>query len=156
MLALRLARAAHSRAAVQGLLARAQKMGVSSEHSAFLAMMMDELGRSDDALAILDEALTRAPRSARLYNDKAILEARLGRLREAEKDLEKAISTDADMGSAYLSLGAVRSSLGEPARAEQAYTAGLSRSRVRSDAPLRSLLQNALRRLAQGRPGSVL
>lgn len=153
-LALRIALSARDRAAIRELLTRAVKMDLSPEHSAFVAVVMRDLGRPEEALAVLGRALLRAPRSARLLNDKAVLEAGLGRLREAAAALEAAVAADPDKGTAYLSLGAVRSGLGEKALAEDAYTAALSRSRIRGDARLRGKLEDALRQLRRERQGS--
>ncbi|MCX5797916.1 MAG: tetratricopeptide repeat protein [Elusimicrobia bacterium] len=117
--------------------------------AALKAESLRRQGRSEEALAVIAQALARAPRDPKLLNDKGVLESLQGRPRQAQADLEGAIAADPDFASAYLSLGALLASRGERAQARRAYTAALSRRRIWDDPAPRRALQEALRSLAE-------
>jgi Flp pilus assembly protein TadD len=109
-----------------------------------VADTLRRLGRPEEALAVLDEALARTPREARLLCDKGVLEALLGRVSQARTSLEKAVAADPDRPEPYLSLGGVLASTGDVAGARRVYATGLARPAIRGDAAWRRRLEEAL------------
>lgn len=146
--ALRVAVAAGDRTMSQGCLDRLRGMRLPPRRLALVADALRRLGRTEEALALVDKALAGAPRDAKLLNDKGVLESLHGRYRRAQAALEASIASDPDLPTSYLSLGAVRASRGDAAGARRAYEEGLSRPRIRADIVRSRMLQDALRGLA--------
>ncbi|MDD5627988.1 MAG: tetratricopeptide repeat protein [Elusimicrobia bacterium] len=147
--ALRIAVSAGDRSFAEECIARGRRLRLPPRRAALLAEALRSLGRPEEALAAIREALVRWPGDAKLLNDKGVLESLLGRPRQAQADLEGAIAADPDFASAYLSLGAVLASRGELARARRTYDAALARRRIRRDPAQRRALQEALRVLGR-------
>jgi len=154
-LALRLAQAAGAQGEAADWAARAARLELDAMETTVLADAYRRLGRGQDALALLAAGLAKEPKSAKLHNDRAVLELMLGQPQEAADDLARAVALDADLGSAYLTLGGLQAGRGRAAQARATYARALSRERIRQAPELRRLLEEALRRLEAGPPGAA-
>jgi tetratricopeptide (TPR) repeat protein len=143
--ALRIATAAGDQALARDCLARLGRLRLEPRHLALVTDALRRLGRTEEALGLIDKALADAPRDAKLLNDKGVLESLLGRQRRARTALEAAIAADPDLDTSYLSLGAVLTSLGDAAGARRIYAAALARRRIWDDPARRRRIQEALR-----------
>jgi tetratricopeptide (TPR) repeat protein len=147
--ALRIAISANDQETARFCISQANLLRLRPPRLALLADALRRMGRPEEALAVIEKALVQEPRSTKLLNDKGVLEAILGHFDRAQAALEGAIAVDPDLGSAYLSLGALLASRGETAQARQTYAAALSRRPIRDDPDLRRRLSSSLSSLPE-------
>ena len=81
------------------------------------ASALAELGREDDALALLDHAIELFPGDKRLLARRGRLLASMGFRRAAELDLEQAVESAPSDPTVWAALGAVQLELDQPRRA---------------------------------------
>jgi len=86
---------------------------------------LDELGRYDEALRDLDEALGLDPQSVIAMTNRAVTLMKLEEFEAAAQDLDKALSLDPDQGVARLNLGNLHNLRDEPAIAVRELTRAL-------------------------------
>jgi tetratricopeptide (TPR) repeat protein len=88
---------------------------------------LDELGRTDEAIADYSQALKIAPAFAPALNNRANAERRLGRLPEAKADYEASLAADnPDKEYPYYGLGEVAEAQGDAAAAAEDYRKALA------------------------------
>ena len=148
LVVLRLAQAAGRTEAAQDCVARLSGLRLDDNQTALTAEACSRLGRADLALRLIDLRLREAPRSARLWNDRAVAQARAGRLREAAGDAEKAVALDPDLGAGCLTLGTLRWRLGDRARAAAVWRRALARPRLSGGPGVRAQIEESLARSA--------
>ena len=85
------------------------------------------------ALRILEQLRKEFPLNARFRSDRGVLHALAGDKKTAISDLEAAIRLDGRLPSAYLSLGVIFTSLGQPRKALDLYDRALLADCVRID-----------------------
>ncbi|QDU65007.1 tetratricopeptide repeat protein [Engelhardtia mirabilis] len=85
------------------------------------ASALAELGREDDALALLDHAIELFPGDKRLLARRGRLLAAMGFRRAAELDLEEAVESAPDDPTVWAALGAVQLELDQPRRAAASF-----------------------------------
>jgi len=66
-----------------------------------LAAMMMQMGRSGDALAVLDREIAESPKYSRAWSNRAVLHYQRGDLSAARNDAETAIGLDVNNGQAH-------------------------------------------------------
>ena len=86
-----------------------------------LAATLNDLGRFDDAEAVLENVLARAPRYARAWLAKSVLGVSRGKFAEALEDIDAAIDSDRDYAKAHSNRGVVLSRLGRLKAAADAF-----------------------------------
>jgi tetratricopeptide (TPR) repeat protein len=114
----RAGRLPEAEAAYRNFLARSP--GHAEGHH-MLGLVLGGLGRRDEALASIDQALALQPDNPAALTNRAQTRIALGRLAEAQSDLELALRLRPDLAQAWNSLGTARQGLGDAAGAEQAY-----------------------------------
>ena len=89
-----------------------------------LGTVLSAQGRAAEGLQWLDRARAARPTPAIMHNRAQAL-FQLGRYADARAELEEALALNANLHPSWNLLGAVRSALGDPAGAEQAYARAL-------------------------------
>lgn len=91
----------------EALAAADQYLDVNSQDGAMLflkAQILTKLGKTDDAIAVLEGMTERFPEMVAPYNNLAVLYAGKGRLDEARKVLETALMVQPNYATAYENL----------------------------------------------------
>jgi tetratricopeptide (TPR) repeat protein len=91
-----------------------------------LALIYQDTGRPDAAMALYQRALQEEPDQAVVHNNLGSLYFAAGRLEEARAEFTAAIAADAVYAEAWTNLGAVRGRLGEPDGELDAYRQAVS------------------------------
>jgi tetratricopeptide (TPR) repeat protein len=78
-----------------------------------LAAVLEEMGRSDDALARLQQAVALTPRDAQAHADLGTMLLQRGRSGDAIRHFREALALRADLGTAHLGLGTALAAVGE-------------------------------------------
>lgn len=91
------------------------------------ALLDDEAGRLESALATLDQAIQLAPRRAALHHNRAVLLQRLARSVESLDAHDLALQLGLDVADAHYNRGNSLQSLGRSAEALAAYRSALER-----------------------------
>jgi predicted TPR repeat methyltransferase len=87
----------------------------------FYGVLLHQLGRSEEAIAKIEESLTLEPDRAECYNNLGIIFRALERYDEAIAAYMKATGLDPTHANAYNNLGVLHRFTGKPAEAEAAY-----------------------------------
>ncbi len=85
-----------------------------------LASVLDQLGRRDEALAMIDKSLEVSP-SATMWVARARLKIEEGRLDDAAEAIERAIEVESDYGAAYIARGDLAAARGDVDLARRDY-----------------------------------
>jgi superkiller protein 3 len=117
-----------------------------------IALIYQDLGRCDQALAILNRLIDHGPGEADLFSDKAFCEQELGRASDAVSDLRHAIGIEPALLPAYLTLGTVYMNEGRFEEALRVFDDGLKRAR-KGDKLAETILES--RRLAASKAGEM-
>jgi uncharacterized protein (TIGR02466 family) len=103
-------------------LGRAMLAAPGSAQTAFnLAMLQQQSGAPDKALATLDRALVRNAGEARLHYMRGVLLQQTGRLTESCDAYREAVRLNPGMADAWFNLGTAEDALERPAAAKEAY-----------------------------------
>ena len=112
-------------AAAEPVLRQALEGLDTSETRYDLALVLDRVGRLDEAVAEYERALDRNPNHVGALNNLGVALARQGRLVPATRRLERAVAVDPDHADAQANLGALYLARGEREAAGRAFREAL-------------------------------
>ncbi|MDD5627717.1 MAG: hypothetical protein PHU21_01540 [Elusimicrobia bacterium] len=127
------------RSAALRFVARAGRLEAGAREQGRIAMVLQQLGRRREALAVLDGLARAYPGQARWLSDRGVLKMLMGDRRAAAEDLARAVELDPGYLPASLSLGAVYASAGRRQEAIRLYQRALAKPVPAGDAQARSL-----------------
>ena len=92
-----------------------------------LGNMYAKLGRYDDSIGIIDQAITLKPRAAVLYNNRASVYLRCGQFQSSLEDLNRALAISPDYAMAYYNRGRLLAKQGQDEEAVAEYSLAIEK-----------------------------
>jgi predicted TPR repeat methyltransferase len=113
----------------------------------YSGVIANQVGRSDDALELIEKSLTLVSDRADWYSNLGIVQQERGRLDEAIAAYNRAIELDPNHANAHSNLGVLLRITGKPVEAEQAYRTAIGLNPEHIDAHTNlGILLNSLNR----------